>query len=157
MEPIDSKERKLPVQEIIAKYAIGAHTEELPAQTILACFVKEASLPNTSVKSYGNTVFITHFDKTKTKAVGRALNVDVGRNFVDNGKEYFIDLYKSGVRRFSTWFSEPSFAMAFGIFKRYPITTEMDVQIVKGNNGEFGVLIKLDGKLTLEASRWTAL
>lgn len=150
MMQIDSKERKLSAAEIISKMAIDQHTEELPAQTILACFVKEASLPDTTVKAYGNTVFITHYDKEKIRAVGRAINVDVARNFVGNGREYFVDLYKLGVRRFSTSFYEPSFAMAFNNFKQRPITSEMEIHIVPGQDGDTGVFIKLDGKLILE-------
>jgi hypothetical protein len=147
MTQIDSKEQKLSTPEIIARVATQAHTEEMPAQTILVAFVQEASMPNTTVDTYGNTVFITHYDETKTKAVGRALNMDVARNFIDNGAEYFRDLHRRGVRRFSTWFAEPSFAMAFAAFRRKPVTSEMDMQIVPTTDGQTAVFIKLDGDL----------
>jgi len=146
MDTIDSKEEQLSIPEVVIR-AVTNSDSDLPLQTILVAFVKEASMPNTDVDIYGNTVFITHYDKTKTKAVGRALNIDIARNFIVNGEEYMRELYKRGVRRFSTWFTLQSFAMAFQGFKRKPITTEMDVQILPQENGTTVVLIKLDGEL----------
>lgn len=146
MPQIDSKQRQLSIPEVVAQAAAQSN-HELPIQTILVAFVKEASMPNTDVDKFGNTVFITHFDKTKTKAVGRALNVDTARNFLDNGEEYMRKLYKQGVRRFCTWFNSPSFAMSFEAFKKRPVTTEMDVRIVPSKDNKTIVYIKLDGEL----------
>lgn len=147
MAQIDSNERQLSIPEVVSQVAATQNTSDLPIQTVLVAFVQEASAPNTDVDLFGNTVFITHYNEEKTKAVGRALNIDTARNFIANGEEYMRTLYERGVRRFSTWFTQPSFAMAFQAFKRKPITTEMDVQIVQGKSGKTGVLIKLDGEL----------
>lgn len=146
METIDSKEKQLSIPEVVVRAATNS-SSGLPLQTILVAFAKEASMPNTDVDLYGNTVFITHYDKTKTKAVGRALNADVAKNFIFSGQEYLRDMYKRGVRRWSTWFRQPSYAMGFKFFRNHPITTEMDVQILPEQDGKTIVLIKLDGEL----------
>lgn len=147
MKMIDSKEKQLSIPEIIVQATADQNVTGLPIQTVLIAFVKEASMPNTDVDLYGNTVFITHYDKTKTKAVGRAINKDTARNFIRNGQAYMRDMYKRGVRRWSTWFNQPSFAVAFAGFRIEPTTTEMDVQILPQKDGRTIVLIKLDGEL----------
>jgi hypothetical protein len=147
MEFFDSNEKQLSPPEIITRVANAQSTKEMPLQTILAAFASEASLPNTDLDLIGNTVFITHYDKTKTKAVGRALNVDTGKNFIFNGQEYMRRLYKRGVRRYSAWFDQSSFEMTFEVLKKRPVTTETDVKFVKTSTGKTGVLIKLDGEL----------
>ena len=148
MAQVDSKERQLPIPEIVSQAAATQNNSGLPIQTVLVAFVKEASMPNTEVKQYGNTVFITHFSKDKDLAVGRALNMDTARNFVTNGDEYFRDLVRGGTRKFVAQFNQRSFATAFAALKRRPITTEQRIWIVDTPKGKTQVRIALDGELT---------
>jgi hypothetical protein len=92
-------------------------------------------------------VFITHFSEDRDLAVGRALNLDVAKNFFLNGEEYFRDLVRGGTRKFVAQFDQRSFATAFMAFKRNPITTEMQMWIVDTPKGETQVRIALDGEL----------
>lgn len=148
MAQFDSKERKLSIPEIVSQAMATQNTTGLPIQTVLVAFVKEASMPNTEVKQYGNTVFITHFSKDKDLAVGRALNIDTARNFLDNGEEYFRGLVRGGTRKFVAQFDQKSFATAFATFKRRPVTTDMKLWIVDTPSGKTQVRIALDGELT---------
>lgn len=146
---INSKEKQLSIPEVVSRAAANSKSE-LPLQTILLAFVKEASMPNTDVDIYGNTVFVTHYDKTKTKAVGRPLNSDTARNFIENWETYLKTMYERGVRRWSSWFSQNSYATILRGYQkglRKPITTEMNVQLVPQKDGKTVVLIKLDGEL----------
>lgn len=148
MNLVDSKERELSIPEIVSQAAATQSKSELPIQTILVAFVKEASMPDTEVKQYGNTVFITHFSKDKDLAVGRALNMDTAKNFVYNGTEYLRDLVRGGTTKFVAQFDQKSFATAFTILKRTPVTTDMKMWVVDTPKGKTQVRIALDGELT---------
>ena len=104
-------------------------------------------MPNTEVKQYGNTVFITHFSEDRDLAVGRALNIDIAKNFFFNGEDYFRDLVRGGTRKWVAQFDQKSFATALLAFKRNPITTEMKLWIVDTPKGKTQVRIALDGEL----------
>lgn len=148
MDLVNSKERELSIPEIVSQAAATQSKSELPIQTILVAFVKEASMPDTEVKQYGNTVFITHFSKDKDLAVGRALNMDIAKNFVYNGTEYLRDLVRGGTTKFVAQFDQKSFATAFTILKRTPVTTDMKMWVVDTPKGKTQVRIALDGELT---------
>jgi hypothetical protein len=148
MAQVDSKERQLSIPEIVSQAAATQNTTDLPIQTVLVAFVQEASMPNTEVKQYGNTVFITHFSKDKDLAVGRAINMDTANNFVYNGTDYLRDLVRGGTTKFVAQFAQKSFAAAFAILKRTPVTTDMKMWIVDTPKGETQVRIALDGELT---------
>ena len=57
---------------------------------MLASVAKETTMENADVVQVGNTVFIGHKGKgaNKSKMVGRAFNVDTGRNFINNILNY---------------------------------------------------------------------
>lgn len=148
MAQVDSKERLLSIPEIVTQVSATQSKSGLPLQVMLLAFVKEGSMPNTEVKQYGNTVFITHFSEDRDLAIGRALNLDTARNFVANGDEYFRDLVRGGTRKFVAQFKQKSYAMAFEAFKRRPITTEQRIWIVNTPKGNTQVRIALDGELT---------
>jgi hypothetical protein len=144
---IDSKKDQLSIPEIITQAVYNEPTEGVPPYAAILSIIKEGSLPNTEVKQYGNTVFITHFSEDRDLAVGRALNIDVAKNFIINGEEYFRELVTGGTKKFVAQFDQKSFATAFMAFKRKPITTEMKMWMVDTPKGETQVRIALDGEL----------
>lgn len=148
MAQVDSNERQMSIPEIVTNVAATQGKSGLPIQTILMAFVREGLMPDTEVKQYGNTVFITHFSKDKDLAVGRALNMDTARNFVTNGEEYFRDLVRGGTRKFIAQFEQRSYATAFAALKRRPITTKQRIWIVDTPKGKTQVRLALDGELT---------
>ena len=148
MAQVDSNERQMSIPEIVTNVAATQGKSGLPIQTILMAFVREGSMPNTEVKQYGNTVFITHFSKDKDLAVGRALNMDTAKNFVFNGTEYLRDLVRGGTRKFIAQFEQRSYATAFAALKRRPITTKQRIWIVDTPKGKTQVRLALDGELT---------
>lgn len=148
MAQVDSKERQMSIPEIVIQATATQSKRNIPLQAALLAFVKEGTMPNTEVKQYGNTVFITHFSEDRDLAVGRALNMDTARNFVANGDAYFRDLVRNGTTKFVAQFNQKSYAMAFAAFKRRPITTEQKMWIVPTPKGNTQVRIALDGELT---------
>lgn len=144
---VDSKKDQLSIPEIITQAVYNNPPKDVPPYAAILSIVKEGTLPNTEVKQYGNTVFITHFGEDKDLAVGRALNIDTAKNFIINGEEYFRDLVRGGTRKFVAQFDQRSFATAFMAFKRKPITTEMDMWMGETTTGKTQVRISLDGEL----------
>jgi len=144
---VDSKKDQLSIPEIITQAVYNTPSKDVPAYAAILSIVQEGAMPNTEVKQYGNTVFITHFDEDKDLAIGRALSIDTAKNFIVNGEEYFRDLYRGGTRKFVAQFKQASFATAFMAFKRKPITTEMEMWMVETPSGDTQVRIALDGEL----------
>jgi hypothetical protein len=153
MTTVDSKKDQLSVPEIITQAVYNLPIEGVPPYAAILSIVKEGTLPNTEVKQYGNTVFITHFDEERDLAVGRALNIDTAKNFILNGEEYFRDLVRGGTKKFVAQFDQKSFATAFLAFKRKPITTEMKMWIGETPKGQTQVRIALDGELIKERKK----
>ena len=145
MKIVDSNENLLSTPEIITLSA--SENTTLPLATTLMAIVKEGSMPNTEVKQYGNTVFITHFSKDRDLAVGRALNIDSARNFIDNGAEYFADLVRNGTTKFVAQFKQKSFALAFKALQKRPVTTEQRLWIFDTVDGQTQVRIIFDGNV----------
>lgn len=145
---VDSKQDQLSISEIITQAVYNTPTPDVPPYAAILSIVKEGTLPNCEVKQYGNTVFITHFSEDKDLAVGRALNIDTAQNFIYNGEEYFRDLVRGGTRKFVAQFEQASFARAFMMFKKKPITTKMRMFMYKTSDGGVQVRIALDGELT---------
>ena len=79
---VDSKQEQLSISEIITQAVYNTPPKDIPPYAAILGIVKEGTLPNTTVEQYGNTVFITHFAKDKKVAIGRALNIEIGRAHV---------------------------------------------------------------------------
>ena len=150
---VDSKKDQLSIPEIITQAVYNNPPEGVPPYAAILSIIKEGTLPNSEVKQYGNTVFITHFSEDRDLAVGRALNIDAAKNFIINGEEYFRDLVRGGTKKFVAQFDQKSFATAFMAFKRKPITTEMKMWIGETPKGQTQVRIALDGELIKERKK----
>lgn len=146
-DTVDSKQEQLSIPEIITQAVYNTPPKNIPPYAAIVAIVKEGTMPNTTVTNYGNTVFITHFAKDGKIALGRALNVDAAQNFIDNGEEYFRDLVRGGTKLFLTQFDQVSFARAFMVLKRKPITTKMKMRMAKTEKGYVQVRVDLDGDL----------
>lgn len=150
---VDSRKEHLSIPEIITQAVYNTPVEGVPPYAALLSIIKEGSMPNTEVKQYGNTVFITHFSEDRDLAIGRSLNIDVAKNFVNNGEEYFHELVLGGTRKFVAQFKQASFATGFMALKRRPVTTEMKMWVGKTAQGNTQVRIALDGDLIERRSK----
>ncbi len=84
MELVNSKEKLLKGPEIVAQSAYNMPDLKYPKEVVLAAVAAEFTLPRTDLVQIGNTVFVAHTGKgkNKKKMVGRAFNVDTGRNLL---------------------------------------------------------------------------
>tara|TARA_R110001606_G_scaffold56855_1_gene137740 strand:- start:2662 stop:3159 length:498 start_codon:yes stop_codon:yes gene_type:complete len=125
--PVDSKERELELSEILVRAAFsnnGAVSNvddlSLSPQVVLAILSGEMSMRGVDTKQFGNTLFITHpgEGENRKKVVGRALNSDTGRNFMNNALQYAAYLQEKGVTHYSTEFEGTSYLNAFKVLRR---------------------------------------
>lgn len=151
MEYISSTDQKLEATDILVRAAYsnngaGADIGQIyPPATILATVAKEMSLPGSDVKQFGNTIFLSHRGKgsNRNKMVGRAFNVDTGRNFVNNSLQYINYLQKRGVTHYTTWFNGEGFLNGFRIFQRMTKGSDTQIGIARRSEGGYIVYIKI--------------
>lgn len=147
MELIDSKEKLLSGPEIVVQTVYNQPSMGYPPEAIISAVAAESALPNTDIVQIGNTVFIGHKGKGKErrKMVGRALNADIGRNFVVNGFKYFTYLQKKRITHYTTTFEGPMFLNAFKIFQRRANKqdTEIGIGRLRQSPNTYVVFIRL--------------
>ena len=104
METISSKDRELPSGEIVVKAIEQVGTGDTPIATALAILAKEGTLETADTIQFGNTVFLANrgVGPNKNKMVGRAFNVDTGRNYLNNCLDYIEYLRKKGITHYTT-------------------------------------------------------
>ena len=107
METINSNDKQLQSGEIIIKTIDQLGTGDTPIATALAIIAKEGTLDTADTVQFGNTVFLANrgVGANKNKMVGRAFNVDTGKNFLNNCLEYMEYLRKKGITHYSTSFT----------------------------------------------------
>lgn len=121
MELVDSKKKLLSGPEIIARRAeIHASKVGKPVHYVLARIAAELTLPNTDTAQVGNTVFIGQRAKgeNRDKMVGRALNLDTGKNFMENAIKYFEVLQRKGITAYMAYFTGKEYINGFKTFQR---------------------------------------
>ena len=133
MELVNSRERLLKGPEIVAMSAYNIPDLKYPKEVVLAAVAREFTLPQTDLVQIGNTVFVGHTGKGKSrkKMVGRAFNVDTGRNFIVNGFKYFTYLQQKGITHYTTEFYGPVFLNGFKLFKRRADQQDTEIAIGK--------------------------
>lgn len=112
MEVIDSKQKQLTLQEVIV-HAVHNYKDQMdiPVANALLLIMEELKLPNSEAIQFGNSVFITHYNKGKTAAVMRVLNVDTAKNMLANIEPYIRRLLQLGVEELVTTYTQKSFEM----------------------------------------------
>ena len=110
MKIIDSKKKKLTMQEVITQVLVNQKDDTpVPLAGALISIVKELEIPNSEAIQFGNTVFISHYDNSGKACVMRALNADTGVNFLNNCEMYMRHLLSQGTVYFMTTYHQESF------------------------------------------------
>jgi hypothetical protein len=151
MELVNSKEKLLNGPEIVAQSAYNMADMKYPKEAVLGAVAAEFTLPETDLVQIGNTVFVGHTGKgkNKKKMVGRAFNVDTGRNFIVNGFKYFTYLQQKGITHYSTEFTGPVFLNGFKLFKRRADQQDTKIEIGKYRDTDKYVVFMRLGKKPL--------
>jgi hypothetical protein len=106
MRVIDSKEEIVPESRIVVLSVDQVNTK-YPLATALAIIAKEGSMPSADTKQFGNTVFLSHrgVGENQNKMVGRAFNIDIARNYINNTLMYLEYLRVRGITHYTTMFN----------------------------------------------------
>jgi hypothetical protein len=149
VELVDSKKKLLAGPEIIARHAeVHASKVGKPVYAILGAISAELTRPSADVAQVGNTVFIAHRAKgeNRDKMVGRALNLDVGKNFMENAIKYFELLQRKGITTYMAYFTGKEFVNGFKTFqralKKLNADWEIAIQNAEGTN-QWRVYVKI--------------
>lgn len=145
MELIDSKKKKLEGPSIIAEAVKQGNTAGYPPATALAAVAKETQIAGAVVKQFGNTVFLSHRGKgdNRNKMIGRAFNVDTGKNFITNALDFISYLQKEGITHYTTWFTGADFLNGFRFFQRMTRGTDTQIGIAEREEGGYIVYIRI--------------
>lgn len=145
MDMVDSKIERLPGPVVVAKAAENMGTGDYPAATALAMVAKEMQMDSADIKQLGNTVFLAHrgVGNNRNKMVGRAFNMDIGRNFLTNALDYITYLQEKGITHYTTIFRGGSFLNAFKFFQRMTKNTDTTILIGTQQDGSYVAYIKI--------------
>ena len=120
---VDSAKKKLSPPEIMSIAAAELDLKGVTVEAAMLGVAQEVSMPNVDLTQVGNTAFVGHRGKgkSKNKMVGRAFNVDTARNFVSNYVEYLAQLQGKGITHYSIDFEgEDLVPVAKAVGKRLP-------------------------------------
>tara|TARA_R110002153_G_scaffold49362_4_gene139274 strand:- start:3334 stop:3804 length:471 start_codon:yes stop_codon:yes gene_type:complete len=115
MNAINSKETPLPAPEVIIRFVEDFNDTEYPKDKVLLAISGELGMPETDQVQIGNTVFLGQRGKGEHKnvMVGRALNIDTARNFMNSGLKYIAYLQSKGIQHYRTDFNNKEYLTAF--------------------------------------------
>ena len=131
MQVVDSNKEKLGIHTILTMAAEELR-KDLSIEQALLAIVKETSLPEADVTQIGNTVFIGHTGKgaNKSKMVGRPINVDAARNYINNMLRYLGYLQEKNITHYHAAFEGDTLVPAIKMMQKK--LTKTDTQIGLG-------------------------
>ena len=139
MKTTNSNNNKLPSAEIIAKTLQQIGSKQVPFATALAIVAKEGSLETADSIQIGNTVFLAHRgkDANSNKMVGRAFNVDTGKNYIRNALEYMEYLHKKGITHYTTMFEGSEVLKMLQFIQRTVKNIDTNIYIGRRKSGGY--------------------
>ena len=144
METIDSNQEKIAPGQVMA-IAAKQLQEDLPIEAMLTAVAKETTLEGADLVQVGNTVFIGHIGKgaNKTKMVGRALNVDTGRNFIRNMLNYLGYLQEKNITHYASQFKGETYLPAMRVLEKRLTNKDSTIGVGRTEGGEYAVFIRI--------------
>ena len=140
---VDSNQRILGMGEIIQ---IAAETTKspYPIQTVLLALTKELTEKGVQHAQIGNTLFIVHKLSSPRSIFFRALNADVGKNYIENSIAFVKWAYDKGYDLAVTEFQDPSLLNIMSYIAKRPPHEGMGYKAQKSKDGSmYRVTIKL--------------
>ena len=152
MKTIDSNQEKIAPGQVMAIAAKQLNEDNVPLEAMLASVAKETAMENADIVQVGNTVFIGHKGKgaNKSKMVGRAFNVDTGRNFIQNMLNYLGYLQNKKFTHYASQFKGDTYLPAMRVLEKKLAGKDSNVAVGRGKDGQYVVFINL-GKEPLKA------
>lgn len=144
VQMVDSQERELSVEDIVAIAAMNGDTAIMGGKAMEAINA-ELQMPNTLFLRQGNTLFIVH-KAAPGIAWFRGINADTARNYVQNGKTFIDACYKLGFDTVATKFTDPTLLGLTRAIARNPPREGMGYNVRRTNNGQYFVTVKTGQK-----------
>jgi len=144
VQMVDSQERELSVEDIVGIAAMNTDSALMEGNAIQALNA-ELSMPNTLFIRQGNTLFIIH---KAAPGIGwfRAINADVGKNYIANSTEFIRACYKMGFDTVATKFTDPTILSVFRMIANNPPIEGMGYNVRRTNKGEYFATVKTGPK-----------
>lgn len=147
---VDSKQEILSISEILNA---AIDEQKVPKKMVTAtklAFIKESGMPDTDVRQFGNTVFISHIkEKNGMKvAFGRPLNADTGKNFLENVEEYIQFLMDNKVNYFVSSYKDKAMDSVLNYIQRPEVQERVGTKLnvkTKPSKDQTMVLVELGG------------
>ena len=145
METIDSNQEKIAPGQVMAIAAKQLNEDNIPVEAMLASVAKETTMENADVVQVGNTVFLGHKGKgaNKSKMVGRAFNVDTGRNFINNILNYLNYLQNKKFTHYASQFKGDTLLPAMRALEKRMANKDSNIAVGRGQDGQYVVFINL--------------
>ena len=145
METIDSNQEKIARGQVMAIAAEQLKENNIPVEAMLASVAKETTMENADVVQVGNTVFIGHKGKgaNKSKMVGRAFNVDTGRNFINNILNYLNYLQNKKFTHYASQFKGDTLLPAMRALEKRMADKDSNIAVGRSQDGQYVVFINL--------------
>jgi len=144
METIDSNQEKIAPGQVMT-IAAKQLQENLPIEAMLTALAKETSMESADLVQVGNTVFLGHKGKgaNKNKMVGRAFNVDTGRNFIRNMLNYLGYLQEKNITHYSSQFKGETYIPAMRVLEKKLTDKDSTLGVGRTESKEYVVFIRI--------------
>ena len=145
METIDSNQEKIAPGQVMAIAAKQLNEDNIPVEAMLASVAKETAMENADIVQVGNTVFLGHKGKgaNKSKMVGRAFNVDTGRNFINNMVNYLGYLQSKKFTHYASQFKGDTYLPAMRVLEKRLADKDSNVAVARSQDNQYVVYINL--------------
>ena len=145
METIDSNQEKIAPGQVMAIAAKQLNEDNIPVEAMLASVAKETAMENADIVQVGNTVFLGHKGKgaNKSKMVGRAFNVDTGRNFINNILNYLNYLQNKKFTHYASQFKGDTLLPAMRALEKKMANKDSNIAVARSKNDQYVVYINL--------------
>jgi hypothetical protein len=147
MGMVNSKQKLLTGPEIITQAIYNREGYGDRATSVLAQVSMELSKPNIDIVQIGNTAFAGYKRKSdkNTEMYGLIFNADTGRNFLVNGFKYFTYLQKRGIKKYVTYFTDPTYVKMFNIYQKKMQDEDVNIALgrPKGSEGKYVAVVEI--------------
>jgi hypothetical protein len=145
METVNSNNKQLPGAEIVIKAVEQIGGNKRPIEDTLAMIKKEGTLPTADITQFGNTVFLGNRGKgdNKHKMLGKAFNVDTGKNYINNVLDYLEYLREKGITHYRAAFKDSEVLKLMQFIRRVLKDTDSNIHIARVKDGSYVAFVKL--------------
>jgi hypothetical protein len=143
-EVISSNDEQLVAPEIIRMALDQLGSGEHSIAAALATVAKEGTLEGADTAQFGNTVFLAQQGRgaNKNKMVGRAFNVDTGRNYLNNCLGYLESLREKGITHYTTTFEGTEVLKLIQLLQRLVKNIDTDIYIGQTEDNDYVAYFK---------------